>query len=170
MSEMLAPQLVRAEPLTAEAFAPFGQVIEPGSARQRILINAGSAERFHDLAVIDPGFDGRSIVSIFRGQPRQLPFPIVMLERHPLSSQAFVPLSGNPYLVVVAPPTAAVDCTKIRFFRASAQQGVNFAPGTWHHPLLALDGTSDFLVIDRDGPGSNCDEIQLAQSFLLLDQ
>ncbi len=170
MKETLAPRLVRAEPLTAEAFAPFGQVIEPASARRRMVINGGSAERFHDLAAIDPGLEGRSIVSIFRGQPRQLPFPIVMLERHPLASQAFVPLSGNPYLVVVAPPTAAVDYAKIRFFRASAQQGVNFAPGVWHHPLLALDSTSDFLVIDRDGPGANCDEVQLEQGFLLLDR
>ncbi len=92
------------KPLTREAFAPFGEVIEASDAAQHFTINAGNTERYHDLANIEPGPDGRVIVSIFRGQPRTLPFTVQMMERHPLASQAFVPMSGRPYLVVVAPP------------------------------------------------------------------
>ena len=155
--------VLRPEPLTSAAFAPFGEVIEAASARQRILINEGTAERFHDLARIEPGADGRAIVSIFRGQPRPMPFAISLLERHPQGSQAFVPLSGRPYLVVVAEGRDGPDEATLRVFLATDGQGVNFAPGVWHHPLLTLDEVSDFLVIDRDGPGPNCDERTLTR-------
>lgn len=150
------------EPLTREAFAPFGDVIEASEAVQHFSINGGNTERYHDLARLDAGPDGRLIVSIFRGQPRTLPFTLSMMERHPLGSQAFVPLSGRAYLVVVAPPGAAPSAGNLRCFRASGQQGVNYAAGTWHHPLLALDAVSDFLVMDRSGSGPNCDEVQLS--------
>jgi ureidoglycolate lyase len=82
---------------------PFGDVIEASDAVRHFTINGGNTERYHDLADIDPGEGGRVIVSIFRGQPRSLPFRVGMMERHPLGSQAFVPMSGRPYLVVVAP-------------------------------------------------------------------
>src|SRR5690606_25948100 len=94
------------EPLTREAFAPFGDVIQADDAARHITINEGNTERYHDLAQIDPGEDGRAIVSIFRGLPRTLPFTITMMERHPKASQAFIPLSGRPYLVVVAQPAS----------------------------------------------------------------
>lgn len=84
------------KPLTREAFAPFGEVVEASDAAQHFTINAGNTERYHDLAHIEPGPDGRVIVSIFRGQPRSLPFTVQMMERHPLASQAFVPMSGRP--------------------------------------------------------------------------
>lgn len=144
------------EALSAEAFAPFGDVIEAGDAGTRYLINEGNTERFHDLANIEPGPDGRAIVSIFRGQPRALPFTMTMMEHHPLGSQAFIPLSGKPYLVAVAPAGETVRAQDIRVFLAQAGQGVNYAPRTWHHPLLALDAVCDFLVIDRAGDGENC--------------
>lgn len=149
------------EPLTREAFAPFGDVIEASEVVQHFPINAGNTERYHDLARLDAGSDGRLIVSIFRGQPRALPFTVGMMERHPKGSQAFVPLSGRSYLVVVAPPGDVPTAHTLRCFRANAGQGVNYAIGVWHHPLLALDAVSDFLVIDRSGPGPNCDEIVL---------
>ena len=98
------PLPLTVRPLTREAFAPFGEVIEASDAAQHFTINAGNTERYHDLANIDPGPDGRVIVSLFRGQPRALPFTVHMMERHPLASQAFIPMSGKPYLVVVAPP------------------------------------------------------------------
>lgn len=144
------------ETLTAEVFAPFGQVISTAAATRHFPINGGNTERYHDLAMLDPGPAGRLIVSIFRGQPRPLPFPIQMVERHPLGSQAFIPLDGRPYLVVVA--TAPTPET-LRCFLAQGDQGVNYAPGVWHHPLLALDAVSDFLVLDRSGPGENCEEV-----------
>jgi len=157
-----------ARPLTREAFAPFGDVIGTGEAARRFSINAGNTERYHDLARIDAGEGGRAIVSIFRGQPRQLPFPVTLMERHPLASQAFVPLSGRPYLVVVAPPGPAPRGGDLQAFVARPDQGVNYAPGVWHHPLLALEDVSDFLVIDRDGPGHNCEEVAVEPGVLLV--
>lgn len=148
-------------PLERAAFAPFGEVIEAAATAHHFTINAGNTERYHDLANIEPGADGRAIVSIFRGQPRQLPFQVTMMERHPLASQAFMPLSGRPYLVVVAPAGPAPKACDLRVFLARGDQGVNYAPGVWHHPLLALGEVSDFLVIDRSGPGDNCDEVEL---------
>ncbi|MDN5843483.1 MAG: ureidoglycolate lyase [Alcaligenaceae bacterium] len=155
------------EPLTREAFAPFGDVIEADDAVRHFTINEGNTERYHDLAHIDPGEGGRAIVSIFRGQPRDLPFTVTMMERHPKASQAFVPLSGRPYLVVVAPRDTAPSVDDLRVFLCTGAQGVNYARGVWHHPLLALDSVSDFLIIDRAGPGENCDVVTLDQAGLI---
>ena len=152
---------LRVEPLSREAFAPFGDVIEASEAVRHFPINGGNTERYHDLASIEPGPEGRAIVSIFRGQPRALPFRVEMMERHPLGSQAFIPLSDRPYLVVVAPAGAPPAAEDLRVFLARADQGVNYRTGVWHHPLLALDAVCDFLVVDRSGPGHNCDEVQL---------
>lgn len=156
------------QPLTREAFAPFGELIEASDAVQHFTINAGNTERYHDLARIEPGADGRVIVSIFRGQPRTLPFTVTMMERHPLASQAFIPMSGKPYLVVVAPAGAPPTAQDLKVFRARGDQGVNYATGVWHHPLLALEAVCDFIVIDRSGPGHNCDEVQLERCGLIL--
>ena len=151
-------------PLTAEAFAPFGEVIEASDRARRMPINYGHGTRFHDLAginVADGG--GHAIVSIFRAKPLDPPI-LRIVERHPLGSQAFVPLSGRPYLVAVA-PRGDFDPARLTVFRAAAGQGVNYAKGTWHHFLLALEAESDFLVIDREdqgGPGENLDELELA--------
>ena len=162
-----APLPLRIEPLTREAFAPFGEVIAVDAAKTPISINAGNTERYHDLADIDAGPDGRVIVSIFRGQPRTLPFKVEMMERHPLGSQAFVPMSGRPYLVVVAPAGLAPTASDLRCFVARGDQGVNYATGVWHHPLLALGAVCDFLVVDRSGSAPNCDEVQLDVAGLI---
>ena len=153
--------VLNVEPLTPEAFAPFGDVIEALDSVNHFTINAGNTERYHDLANIDVGADGKAIVSIFRGQPRALPFTVVMMERHPKGSQAFIPMSGRPYLVVVADKNTKPEASDLRCFLAQPSQGVNYAKGVWHHPLLALRETSDFLVVDRSGPGANCDETRL---------
>lgn len=155
------------EPLTRDAFAPFGDVIEASDAVRHFTINAGNTERYHDLATIEPGPSGRVIVSIFRGQPRALPFVVEMMERHPLGSQAFVPLSGRPYLVVVAPAGRPPTAADLRVFLAGGEQGVNYAPGVWHHPLLALGAVCDFLVVDRSGSAPNCDEVRLPAAGLI---
>lgn len=156
-----------AEPLDAATFAPYGDVIEVRAGLRQFTINAGSTERYHDLARIDPGADGRTIVSIFRAQPRELPFQLQLMERHPLASQAFIPLSDHPYLVVVAPPGEPPGAQTLRIFHARPGQGVNYAPGVWHHPLIALEAVCDFLVIDRSGPGHNCDEAPLQEPLLI---
>lgn len=155
------------ETLTREAFAPFGEVIEACNAVRHFTINGGNTERYHDLANIEPGAEGRAILSIFRGQPRSLPFRVEMMERHPLASQAFVPMSGRPYLVVVALPNVRPDADNLRVFLARGDQGVNYAAGVWHHPLMALDDVCDFLVVDRAGPGHNCDEVTLEHSAVI---
>ena len=158
----MSARVLAVEPLTRSAFARFGDVIEPANAQKVYPINEGTATRYHDLARIDCGnAGGRAVLSLFRAQPRPLPFDVTMLERHPLGSQAFVPQGAFPYLVVVG--TGANDAP--RAFLAKNGQGVNFHAGTWHHPLLALGGESDFLVIDRAGPGENCDEVRLAETW-----
>lgn len=150
--------------LTRDAFARFGDVIEAAGAETIYLINEGTAQRFHDLARIDTDAEGgRTIVSVFRAQPRVLPFAIRMLERHPLGSQGFMPLGPHPYLVVVSEGPDSVPCA----FLAHPGQGINLHRGVWHHPLLALDATSDFLVIDRGGAGANCDEVELATAWTI---
>lgn len=165
MSETSSVVPLQVEPLDREAFAPFGEVIEATAtdSRTSYAINSGTTQRFHDLARLDPGPGGRLIVSIFRAQPRRLPLRLEKLERHPFASQAFMPLSTHAYLVVVAPGGERPDEAGLRAFLAQAGQGVNFSRGVWHHPLLALGGESDFLVIDRDRPESNCEENPLAR-------
>ncbi len=145
------------EPLTREAFAAFGDVIEcrPDSIR---MINGGTTERHHALArpeVIGEG--ARVILNIFRGQPRRFPYALDMMERHPLGSQSFTPLSGRPYLVVVSPDEAGRP-GRPRVFLAAAHQGVNYHRNVWHHPLMSLGAISDFLIADREGPGNNLEE------------
>lgn len=162
---MSVTSLHQIEPLTREAFAPFGDLIEVDDAVKNFPINYGHTRRYHDLATIDVARDGgRPLVSIFRSQPLPTPIDIKLLERHPLSSQAFMPLGPEPYLVVVAPP-GELDEALIRIFLAEPGQGVNYHAGTWHHFCLALFVESDFLVIDRGGDGDNCDEVELKQPF-----
>lgn len=148
------------EPLTADAFAPFGDVIEASDRAEVVPINYGWTTRFNALADVAVG-DGHAIISIFRSKPLEPPV-LKIFERHPDGSQAFMPLQGRPYLVAVA-PAGDFDPAKVRVFRAEANQGVNYGRGTWHHFLLALEAESDFLVVDRDsGPGENLDEVELA--------
>ena len=154
-------------PLTREAFAPFGDVIETEGAHH-YPINQGTTERYHDLANLNMREGGRAIVSIFRGQPRSYPMQITALERHPLGSQAFIPMQRRPYLIVVAESQlVSREPGTVHAFIARGDQGVNYAAGTWHHPLLAMDEVSDFVVIDRKGEGFNCDEVELAEPLLL---
>lgn len=159
----MSAHIAKIESLTREAFAAFGDVIEASDAVRHFPINEGTTERYHDLADIQLDARGRAIVSIFRAQPRTLPFAITMLERHPLGSQAFMPLHGRPYLVAVAPRAETFSAGDVRVFLARGDQGVNYAAGVWHHPLLALGAVCDFLIVDRAGPGSNCDERDLPQ-------
>ena len=146
------------EPLTAEAFAPFGRVIEASDAAVKLDINQGHAVRYDALAEVDVGDGGRSVISLFRAQPLG-ELVLKSFERHPLGSQSFVPLSGGPYLVAVA-PAGEFDVAKVRLFRAGGYQGVHYRKGVWHHFLLVLE-ESDFLVVDRAGPGDNCEEVAL---------
>lgn len=159
--------LITPNTLTSAAFAPFGDVIEVNESRKHFPINDGFSERFHDLATIDTQEnDGKTLVSIFKTTPLAQPVAIKMMERHPLSSQAFIPLGQKPYLVVVA-PAGEFNISNLQVFIASADQGINYHKGTWHHYCLALHETSNFLVIDRGGKGDNCDVISLDGSLVV---
>jgi len=160
----MTDMIIRATPLTAETFAPFGDVIETEGRASR-WINEGTCRRFDDLAKVDVGeAGGRPLISIFEASPRSLPLKIRALERHPMSSQAFYPLQSTPFLVVVAANGAAPDAGGIRVFLSSGSQGVNYRRNTWHHSLIALERKSAFIVVDRGGPSENCEEISLTRA------
>lgn len=164
--DMFMPHPLFIRPLTPEAFAPFGEVIEANPDTMR-LINGGTTERFHALASPDVVGEGaRVILNIFRGQPRRFPYQITMMERHPLGSQSFTPLSGRPFLVAVSLDEGGRPGAP-QVFLAKAHQGVNYHRNVWHHPLMALGEISDFLVADRDGPGNNLEEFFFEEPYHL---
>ena len=182
-----ATRTLRPVPLTPEAFAPFGAVIECGLG-EIIPINGGTCERHHALAAIECAGGREPILSIFRAQPRALPMEVAMMERHPLGSQAFVPLEGRAegggdgraWIAVVAPNEAAVNgdgggdgsggCGPGAplAFLCRADQGLSLAPGVWHHPLIVLDARSDFLVADSRGEAPNLEEARYAEPWTLV--
>lgn len=145
-------------PLTREAFAPFGEVIETEGAHS-YPINEGTTTRFHDLAEVDVATEGgRPLLSIFRATARPRPIRLWLMERHPLGSQAFYPLSDYDWLVVVVSGDDPLARDNLVCFTASGRQGVNYRRGVWHHPLLVLEPAQDFLIVDRGGPGENIEE------------
>lgn len=144
---------LRTEPLTAPAFAPFGEVLEAAGPPDR-LINQGLCGRFHDRARLEFGADGRAGISIFLAEPRALPCSLEMIERHPEGSQAFIPMTEHPFLVIVADHPEAVP----RAFVTSGAQGVNLHRGTWHGVLTPLAAPGLFAVVDRIGTTPNLEE------------
>ena len=160
----MSDRVLRPSPLSQDSFTEYGDVIET-DGRQFKLINDGSARNYSDLASIDVlTKNGHPQISIYESNPLKQPIQIRMLERHPLASQAFVPLGSDPFLVVVA--TEATPGS-VRAFITNGRQGVNFRPNTWHHPLLVLKPESRFLVIDRGGEGDNCEIQDLAEALSL---
>lgn len=150
--------MIKAVPITAPAFAPFGELLLPKPAADR-MINAGRCERHHALATVERG-GGEAIISIFRSDPVTLPYVCDLLERHPLGSQAFMPMGPDPWLSVVAPDEAGRPGAPLAFLVPSGV-GVNLRAGVWHGVLTPLDRAADFLVIDRDGDGINLEEIHI---------
>lgn len=160
--------LLSVQPLTAIAFAPFGEVIEADPSTMR-LINGGTTERYHALFAPEAAGEGAQvIVNIFRGQPRRFPYEIGMMERHPFGSQSFSPLSQRPFLVAVSPDEGGRP-GRPQVFLARPDQGVNYRRNVWHHPLMAIGAVSDFLVVDRDGPGNNLEEHVFATPYRILE-
>ena len=153
-----------ARPLTARAFAPFGEVIERRPEPDQI-INAGLCGRHHDLARLDFA-DGRAGISLFDARPRALPHRVDLLERHPLGSQAFVPMTEHPFLVVVAPDEGGAPGRPLAFL-TSPGQGVNLRRGTWHGVLTPLHAPGLFAVVDRIGDGPNLEEHPLGDPWIV---
>jgi ureidoglycolate lyase len=166
-------RILRPMPLGTTSFAPYGQVIDRRGGRPPQSINDGSAVRLDDLGRVDAELrDAHVGISLVRATPRALPFRLECVERHRRSTQAFVPLSGLRWLVVVAPAGRAPATGDLHAFWASGEQGVNYARGTWHHPLLVIDEVAEFVVIDRianDGRDDNCDVLDLSDEAIWID-
>lgn len=149
---------LKPEPLTAERFAPYGEVIETTRGGADAM-NAAKFERFNDLCNVDLSNDGRIAVSIARCRtPTSLPLRLDIVERHPLGSQAFIPLSPCKMVIVVAPPEESVDAGDLRAFVTNGRQGFNYRRGTWHMPLISFAAGQEYLIIDRGGSEANCEE------------
>lgn len=146
---------IRIQPLTAQAFAPFGDVLSVAGDPDK-MINAGLCGRYHDRAQME--FDGgRAGISLFQAQLRALPHGLDLVERHPEGSQAFLPMSMDAFLVIVAPDQGGVPGLP-QAFLTQPGQGVNYHRGTWHGVLTPLSGPGLFAVVDRIGPGANLEE------------
>ncbi|MBT8090666.1 MAG: ureidoglycolate lyase [Gammaproteobacteria bacterium] len=167
MAERAAVSLTP-EPLTRERFAPYGDVIEAALDKSAAM-NAARFERFDDLCKIDIADGGHLAMSVARCRtPTALPLRVDVVERHPLGSQAFVPLQRSRMVIVVAPPGEAVDAGDLRAFVTNGKQGFNYRRGTWHMPLIALEAGQEFLVVDRGGSESNC-EVYTLDDIVMLE-
>lgn len=152
---------LRPEPLTATTFAPFGDVLDATGDHR--LINAGLCHRFHDRARLD-FTDGRAGISIFQADARTLPYTFDLIERHPDGSQAFLPMTAYPFLIIVA----INPHTPPRAFLTNGAQGINLHRGTWHGVLTPLHPPGLFAVVDRIGPGANLQEHRYPQPWTVL--
>lgn len=153
-----------AEPLTAEAFAPYGDVVEVGG--EAIPINQGKGWRYLNLATLEVTADGgQAALSLITADPEELPVSLRLMERHPLGSQMFYPTNGQDYIVAVAPAGEPPAPEDIKVFLASGSQGINYRQGVWHHPMIALEKHCTFVEVHRRGPGMNCDETAIAASI-----
>jgi len=158
---------LQAEPLTRERFRTYGDVIET-SRFNAASMNAARFERFDNLCDVDLAGDGEVAISIARCRtPTKLPLRVDMVERHPLGSQAFIPLRPCTMVLVVAPPGESVDAGSLRAFVSNGRQGINYRRGTWHMPLVSFDAGQEYLVIDRRGDEPNCEEHSLDEVVLL---
>ncbi|KAA8735406.1 ureidoglycolate lyase [Acinetobacter qingfengensis] len=162
--------VVRIQPLTKAAFAKFGDVIECEES-EFFPINDGHTQRYHALSTIQCEGEGSSVgITIFRNViTTDLPLKISMLERHPYGSQSFIPMARQKFLIIVALASNAdqPDEQHIYAFESNGLQGVTYAKGVWHHPLLSYESPSDFLVVDRISGGENCDVYQLSSPCVI---
>lgn len=157
---------LKLRPLTAQAFAPFGDVIEAAGDVDK-YINQGKCARYHDRARLDFG-DGRAGISVFQSQAFSLPIKLEMVERHPGGSQAFLPLSDKPFVVAVAPDNDGTPGRPIAF-RTAPGQGVNYHRNTWHGVLTPLFAPGLFAVVDRIGSGPNLEEHWFDEAYTITD-
>ena len=153
------------DPLTTRVFAPFGDVLDTEGAPDKI-INQGLCGRYHDRAALDFG-DGRAGISLFLAEPRSLPLTLDMVERHPEGSQAFLPMTDAPFLVVVAPDADGAPGRPQAYLTAPGQ-GINFHRGVWHGVLTPLHAPGRFAVVDRIGRGPNLEEHWFETPYVIV--
>jgi ureidoglycolate lyase len=159
MADSLAVQ-----PLTRQAFAPFGDVVE-FEGRDSFPINDGMADRYHALAEVELGGEqARAVISLVASRRFELPRRVDHLECHPFGSQAFLPLDSSPYIVVVCPAAGEPDLGALRAFVTNGRQGVNYRLGTWHHVLLTPYAPMRFVCVDRAGAGDNCIDFHVPEA------
>jgi ureidoglycolate lyase len=152
--------MIKTQPLTSAAFAPYGEVLE--CSGESITINQGNCQRFHDLAGLD--MDGGQVgISLFQAKLRSLPYDLDLMERHPLGSQAFIPMSEDGFLILVADDDDGVP-VNIQAFVSAPNQGINLHKNVWHGVLTPLSGSGMFVVVDRIGEGVNLEEFSLADA------
>lgn len=158
--------MIRAQPLSVEAFAPFGDVVSAG-LKAGALANQGTAVRFdHCAALVNArGVQATANLAVFQSEPKVLPFEVKLLEQHPHSTQVFLPMQCARFLVCVAPTLdgGAPDQAALKAFICVAGQGVAYKPGVWHHPIVALDEAAHFAMLAyEDGSANDCVEYLLA--------
>ena len=146
--------IIKPKKITNKNFKKFGEVISTKKIKP-ININNGYAKRFDNLCKINTSLKkGNTIMSIFSARKRKFPMNIKMMEKHPLGSQAFIPMKETKFLVFVAPKGKKPNVKKIKSFIIPKQTGINYKPGIWHFPLISIKNMN-FLVIDRKGIGNN---------------
>ena len=152
---------IKPKPISKENFSKFGDMITTDNLKP-IEINNGYAKRFDGIANLNTTTDnGETTISIFSALKRNFPMKIDMMEKHPLGSQAFIPMKETTFLAFVAPNGEKPDLNKIESFIIPPGIGINYNPGTWHFPLISTEDMN-FLVVDRKGSGDNlvtCSEI-----------
>ena len=158
-------QTIQTQPLTAEAFAPYGDILDASGTPDK-MINRGLCGRYHDRAKLDFGEHGRAGISIFKGEICSFPIKIELVERHPDGSQAIIPLSENPFLVVVAPDNDGTPGTALAFLTAPGQ-AINFHRGIWHGVLTPLSEPGLFAVVDRIGNTPNLEEYWFKTRYVI---
>ena len=163
----MTSRIITATPLTATAFAPWGDVIEVAGAPDK-LINQGLCGRYHDKAHLDFA-DGRAGLSLFDAEARQMPYMLDMMERHPLGSQAFIPVSGTPFLVTVADDDGGSPSVPHAFITTPGQS-VNLHRGVWHGVLAPLGQPGQYLVVDRIGEGANLEEHSFETPYVIEER
>ena len=147
-------KVIKAKNISKKNFSKFGQIIDT-SKKNPININNGYAKRFDNLINVDTSKKrGKAIVSIFNAKKRKFPMKIDMMEKHPLGSQAFIPMEDTKFLIFVAPKGDKPNINKIQSFVVPRQTGINYKTGIWHFPLISTKNMN-FLVVDRKGKGKN---------------
>lgn len=162
---MTAAEII-AEPLTPGTFFAFGDVLE-AKGGPTMMINDGRCGRFHDICRLS--FEGGNAgISLFRSEASRMPYKLTLMERHPVGSQTFIPITAAPYIVVVANDDGGRPVEPRAFF-SRADQGVNYLKNVWHAPLIALEEGAVFAVIDRIGPDDNLQEHRMEHPVYVID-
>jgi len=164
----MTKKIIKPIPITKENFSKFGDMITTENIKP-LEINNGYAKRFDGIATIDTSNkNGETTISIFSALKRSFPMEIDMMEKHPLGSQAFIPMKETIFLTLVAPVGEKPEIDKIQSFIVPKGKGVNYKAGVWHFPLIATEDM-DFLVVDRKGKGENLIVENLVQEKILLE-